>query len=817
VTNLINCCSEQNVDLPTGPWALAVLNYTERAFGDVYDSGFSVYIDGVLVLDGTGAEYGTWTVQQDITEYSALLSGVINLTLRVGAAVINGYFESNLTLLLYPVPPGAEPPIEPTEFIPLWSPYIQNNIFQSDPTVYQQVNVPKDVVNATLELWARGAGPDEFWYSELPAYRAITVASDGTALATEYPFPFVQTGGIDLFLWRPVTAVGTIDQRPLVFDLTGALPLIEGTHNLTATIAGISNSNWHLDGTLVLYTDPRISGATLQSYYANETVTPDRTVGDLTFQSANATYIASNEIAGPGGVTNVTSVVRESFSSNTTVTENGEWENLSQNARVVGSTELSGPAGTSYFNHTFDAPFSVDLGSVFVESSTTNGGYPIFGNFTSSFLRGYQAWNESFSRVGPGAGNATISTLSDELTGANGTFTGEEELTDPNAAQLLGISSISSYCPRKFLSTEFIDGASGSYLHVVVGSGVNPSDPNGAVPVVTDSVNATMGVAVTANLSTAEVGASVTLRVYAPGARGGLTVDWSGLPSGCSAADVVVLVCTPTAVGTATVTVTVHDGTGDSATGSLGNLVVTTGPAAAVLPSNSTIDLGGSVTLNATVTGGRGPYTCLWWVGGALASPAEPCDRPFMETPTHLGTYYVNVTVVDGEGVMGHSARVGIDVVQPVSITISGKNEIGSVISAVVGSMVTLSADLSGGIGPYQVSWFIDDSPAATGLELNVTVGAAGTSESVFALVNDSGAGSNLSGTLTVQSISGSPGGSSGSSGSSSLSTETLTFIVMGVGVVAAAVLLILLWPTRKVPNRGRREPAGQGPSEQNH
>jgi hypothetical protein len=805
VSNLINCCFRQDLDLPSGPWAEVVLNYTGQADGGVYDSSYRMYVDQVPVLFGTTPEYGTWTVEQDLTEYSALLAGVTNLTFLLGAATTGGHFVTNLSLTFYPVPAGSDPPMEPTQFIPLWYSHTVNS---SAPSESERVTVPSDAVNATLELWAYGFGPDEFWYTELPSYRAITVASDGTALATEYPFPFVNTGGIDLFLWRPVTAVATLDDRPQVFDLTGALPLLEGTHNLSANVTGVtSGSDWMVDGALVLYTDSKVTGATLQSYSALSNSTPERTVGSTTTESANASYVARSEIEGADGDILVSSVVRESFSSNISTTSGGQWENISQHARSVGSTELSGPDGAEYLNHTFDAPFSVDLGSSFVETRSTGGGYPIYGNFSSSFLVGHQLWNETFSTVGPGPRNSSSSTVEDALAGANGTYAGQEELTGPNAGLILGVSSISTYSPRSFQATNSLDGSAGGYFHEVVASGVDPSGPGNASPVILNSARTSLGAVVTASVSPVEVNTSTTLRVYAPGGLGALTVGWSGLPSGCLPANAVVLPCTPTVPGTTMVNVTVRDSAGDSASASLGPLVVQPAPSVTVLPTYSAIDLGSTVGFNATVTGGRAPYSCLWWSGGALAAPAGPCNRTFSETPGSLGVFEVNVTVIDSAGVAGHSAHVGVQVVPPVSVTISSANGSSSQLTVAPGSTVTLAAQISGGVGPYELTWYVNDLFAGTGAEVNVTIRSSGAMESVYALVNDSGGGSNQSGTVTVE---GAATGGASSSGSNSLDTGTLALLLLGVGALAVVLVVVLLWPR---PKRPTSRPSSSNPS----
>jgi hypothetical protein len=776
-TGLVNCCFRQNVSLPVGNWGQILLNYTGQADGGVYDSSYRMYVDQVQVLFGTTPEYGTWTVQKDLTEYTALLRGVTNLTFLLGAATIGGHFVTNLSLEFFPEPTGQAPPTVPDTFLPLW---YSSSVTASRPGAYETVTVPNDVVNATLEVWTYGFGQDEFWYTLLPALRSMEISSDGKPIATVYPFPFINTGGIDLFLWRPVTAVATLNDPPQALDLTGELPLIEGTHNLSAEFTNItSGSNWLIDATLVLYTDPGIQAAQEEYFSANLSGPTLRPTATSERENATDSYTSACSIATPAGVEQVWERATAAFYVNTSTTSSGGWENITEHGLARSSTQITGPNGTFEEDRTFDAPFSVDLGSSFVQTQSNGGGYPIYGDFTSSFLNGIQVWNESTTTSGPGVEPVNRTTLIDSMSGANGTYSGQEELTAPNAGLILSVSSISSYVPRSFELDRAVGALQGRYLHEVVASGVNPTGPDNASAVTIDRQETTMAAAA-GGPTRLDVGQLLHLQMIYLGGIGRVDVSWSGLPPGCVSADALDLDCHPTTPGTFAIVASATDAVGDAVRASLSPVTVVPPPSARIIPSATAVDVGSTVSFAVAPSNGSAPYLCSWWVDGTQTSAAGNCSSVLTETPTSVGSLRVNVTIVDSEGVLNRSAPASVTVVLPVSVLIEFPN--GTTLgTASVGedATVQLVAALAEGVAPFLVNWTVDGVEAGQGSMLNLSTGPTPKMLRVLAVVTDSGGGSNSSsGVLVVQAPSGTSGGGGGSGAAA-------YYIAAGVAVVA--------------------------------
>ena len=796
-TNLKNAGFNQAVSLPNGSWERIILNYTGQVVSSVYDSSYEMWVDSVPVLFGTTPEYGTWTVLQDLTEYSVLLRGTAHLDFRLGDAVIgNGYFLTNLTLSFYPAPAGMPLPVVPSAFVPLFE---GSNLVPSRETNFTLASIPNDVANATLEVYEYGFGPngqDEFWYQDLQTgstYREITIAADGVPIAADYPFPFINTGGIDLFLWRPVTSVATLENRPQRFDMTADLPLIEGAHNFTVNFTGISpGSSWFVDADLALYLNPNVTGSTLVTHNASVTAFPPVTHGAVLEERGYANFSTESVLNYANRSTvQVLGSLSEMFSANITQAslDGGlvTWKNISQVSRVSGTTRLSGPGGVEYLNRTFAAPFVVDLGTREVLSAST---YPLYANVTTSFLHAYQIWEENFSETGPTGATPLRSDLENGMMDANGSWVGEYYVTGPSSSSLINFLNISSHNVRQFQSSLYLGARTLSYTHNVTSVDTGASSATAIPTVTSNAVDSPMLLLGSISRSISDRGAPVTLFLDPLGGRAPFTYEWTALPPGCASTDSAYLVCRPNATGPYPIRATVQDNHGDNASATVGNLLVLADPTAQLAASSKGIDLGETLSINATVLGGMAPFTCAWYLGGVLTAPPGSCSTPFSTTPYALGNLSIALVVTDSEGVNG-TVNLTVPAVRPVAVSVV--SESGPLrATEPAGAILNLSAEIVGGIGPYNVSWYENGALARLGTTFNVTVGAAGSTERVYATVTDSGSGSNASAPLSITAATAPspPAPTSSPGGPSPLDLALLAAVViLVVGLMAVYAL----------------------------
>jgi hypothetical protein len=150
---------------------------------------------------------------------------------------------------------------------------------------------------------------------------------------------------------------------------------------------------------------------------------------------------------------------------------------------------------------------------------------------------------------------------------------------------------------------------------------------------------------VTASHPAVDVGVATVLTVTATGGTGGLQYSYANLPAGCASTNGPTLSCTPTAVVTANVSVTVRDSFGLSATAPT-MLVVNPRPNAATLTlSPGTVPLGQAIMVSTTLNGGTGVLGYVY--SGLPTGCVSASEASFRCTPAVSGNFSVSVVVTD--------------------------------------------------------------------------------------------------------------------------------------------------------------------------
>jgi hypothetical protein len=347
---------------PPGGWGMVEVNFTTTVTGELYDTDYNVWLGGVLVLFGTLPEYGTATVLKDITEYESVLSGNVSWELRhPHDCVSTCTFTSALSLRFYPAAGFA--PAEPNAVVQVWN---YSTLEPGRESATATVTVPADTAQAYLEVYPYGYGADEFWYADEPQFRSVNISVGGTPVAYVQPFPYINTGGIDLFAWRPIAADLTLDDRPYVLDLDAALGIVDGTRTWTVTIAPTvtSGSYWHVSADLLLYASSKVRGATLTGYgWTNFAVSTYATPACVDYvsalcyfnQSAAASYHYASSLNGTA--TSYASSSSLSFVNDQLITP--VWENITGDE--VSSTTVTTTVGHASSSSTTTTSFPLGL------------------------------------------------------------------------------------------------------------------------------------------------------------------------------------------------------------------------------------------------------------------------------------------------------------------------------------------------------------------------------------------------------------------------------------------------------------------------
>ncbi|HZY70677.1 MAG TPA: peptide-N4-asparagine amidase [Thermoplasmata archaeon] len=807
------CCFYGNFVAPTGPFALIELNYTGVVSGNVYDSSYRAYVDGAPILFGTTPEYGQWTVLKDITQYSALFQGTVNVTFLLSAAVLaGGSFSTSVSVLFYPVPTGAAPPRTPNVVLPIWSTaYVK----PTATTLSASVSVPTNATNATLDLFAYGFETDEFWYATGPsekAFRDVQVSVNGTNVASVFPFPYLNTGGLDLFLWRPIPAVFTLDDRPYRIDLTGALGSLEGTHTLSASVAGRDpNSDWLVMGVLFVYTSASAGAAKTLTAPSAFNVVDNLRTDHATYWDETATlaYSYSSSYTTGSGTTNVTSSVAQRFVND--VAGNSVWENISGATGMSFWTNYSGGGGGRAVDLGYGFPLNLDLGSRFVETSNTGGTYPIYGNFTTYLENVHQEWNES----GTAEDGSTFAV--DERVGGGGVYAGREEQTSATAAQILSITFIESQTTSEYTAFRAAGPLRLDYAHLLIGSAYQPPGPNNAETIVLNGVASPISAAIVASAGAIDAGAKVTFSVEWLGGLGNPTVAWqTPLPSGCGSPNGGSLTCTPTAPGTIAPVATVSDASGDSATAAAATVFVLADPTVSLSGPAIGVDVGGSGVIVPVVTGGAPPYQCSWSVSGGSFVALGGCAAGIRISGTAAGTpVQVGLRVTDASGFTVSATELSIPVNPVPTVRVVGPGT-----SPAVGVPFPLNATVTGGSGAVVVNWSIAGPGIAGGSLVNFSSGPvlvyAATATGTFhfsAWATDAAGGASPSPTVDVLVVA-ATGPSTSSSAAPGAIPLWAALALMGA-VAALGIALVAVLILRRSPPPPPRRPTGRRPPTQ--
>lgn len=279
-----------------GPWAKIVLQADFSVDpGHQYDRTASIWLEGVSIYFGTTQEPSPelgphWQVERDLTDYSSLLGSP-----GKGATLINNWVDTqrasvihaSARILFYPADAAHPAPRTPDAVYALNATNEPTNLQTGDDQLARKVTFPRNTERVYLDEFAQSQFHDEFWYTCLPdkyiqqtmafamrrgykgaprrpracsggSYREVEVLVDGQPAGLAPIFPWVYTGGIDPYLWRPTPGVQTLNFIPYRLDLTPFAGLVSdgAEHSVAVRVLG-SNHYFSLGAALLVYRDAK--------------------------------------------------------------------------------------------------------------------------------------------------------------------------------------------------------------------------------------------------------------------------------------------------------------------------------------------------------------------------------------------------------------------------------------------------------------------------------------------------------------------------------------------------------------------------------
>jgi len=276
-----------------GPWSKVILIATFQInAGRQFDRTANIWLGGVNIYFGTTAEPShdvsrTWHIQRDLTDYSALLTNPQAGEVDLGNLVNSTYtsvLHGSAFLQFYP-PDAANPaPITADLVLPMSSGPTGETVALNTTTdqLAATFTLPTTVERAYLDVLAQSQSNDEFWYACVPndvaaelfscgntGFRESEVTIDGQPAGVAPVYPWIYTGGIDPYLWRPIPGVQTLNFVPYRVDLTPfAGTLSDGNPHTVALSVFNANSYFSATATLLIYEDhgsTQVTGAILKN------------------------------------------------------------------------------------------------------------------------------------------------------------------------------------------------------------------------------------------------------------------------------------------------------------------------------------------------------------------------------------------------------------------------------------------------------------------------------------------------------------------------------------------------------------------------
>jgi hypothetical protein len=298
------------------PWAKVVLvaDFSVDP-GIQYDRTASIWLNSVNIYFGTTQEPSpqlgpTWQIERDLTDYSSLLRSP-----GKGDVLINNWVDAqrasaihaSARLLFYPADSGHPAPQTPDEVIALNSSNAPANLQTGDDRLARKIIFPRNTERVYMDVFPQSQFHDEFWYTCLPdeyiqrtmafamrrgykgapkrpracsggSYREVEVLVDGQPAGLAPIYPWVYTGGMDPYLWRPTPGVQTLNFLPYRLDLSPFAGLVSdgAEHSVAVRVLG-SNHYFSVAAALLVYRDNKTEhtgGAVTRNTLAGQSLQP---------------------------------------------------------------------------------------------------------------------------------------------------------------------------------------------------------------------------------------------------------------------------------------------------------------------------------------------------------------------------------------------------------------------------------------------------------------------------------------------------------------------------------------------------------------
>ena len=357
-----------------GPWSKVVLDFTGSVAGRQFDRLLNVWVGGAQVFQSSTPEPDpdgiTWHVEHDATPYSSLFAQPAPIKVELQnyvTGIYTGVIYGTLKVTYYRASAAYPAPEHADQVIGF--PNADSDYFYGPGDVRStSITFPQNLTRAYLELYLKGNSCDEFWFGSQPddfagpnglcgggAFREVQVSIDGQLAGVAWPYPFIFTGGVNPWLWRPMPAVNAFDMPPQVVDLTPYVGLLnDGLPHTISLQVRHDGYYWGIGSDLLLYRDPVLAQTAGALTSRSITPTAGETYGENTGSNGGVfTTSASRHLSVSGYVDTsagrVTTTVEQTFGldNKQELDLTNFLENLTHDETVHTVTTTQTPGGTT--------------------------------------------------------------------------------------------------------------------------------------------------------------------------------------------------------------------------------------------------------------------------------------------------------------------------------------------------------------------------------------------------------------------------------------------------------------------------------------
>ena len=445
---------------------------------------------------------------------------------------------------------------------------------------------------------------------------------------------------------------------------------------------------WHESGP-----SPNTSPGTGSGYSTSYSTSGTASVS-LTVTDANGYSVTSSALS-----TTVDSALGASISSSNNPSDVGQ--------SVVFTAAASGGSGTYTKYNFYLNGNSVQSGSgnQFTQDFTSSGSDTVYVIATDS--NGYSQKSNTITQTVNSDPTASISS-SQNPTDTGNTISFNASVSDGTPKYSFSWSVDGNTYKTKDINVSF--SSTGTYA---VDLTVTDAAGYSVTKSYSETVNSDPTVSTSSNVSSADTGYPIEFSSSPSGGVGPYSYSWVINGNQVSTSQDFSHVFN--SAGSYTATVTVTDSVGKTYSASV-TVDVNSNPSVSVTSSQNPTDVGNSVRFSSTLSGGTGTDTYVWTINGVQESSASQFSHSFSST----GTYFVNLTVTDGDGHVGFASfKETVNSDPSISINVVHN-------PTDVGVWANFTAIAQGGTGGYSYSWSLNSQTFTTGY-VNYTFTSPGT------------------------------------------------------------------------------------------